>query len=359
MRITLLGDINSSHTKKWISSYLERGIEVQCISINPSETVFEHANLNVVSLGVVKSKSKSQSTLYKWSYLLKINNVRKALASFHPDHIHAHFASSYGLLAMLSLKPYYISLWGSDILNFPNKNFLFKVLLGRILKQSKKVFSTSHFMAEKCFDLYKIKPIVIPFGIDIDQFLFRQKANVNESPIIIGTVKALERTYGIDILIRSFALAIKECDIPLKLIIIGDGSLISEYKNLSKELYIEEHIEFKGRITHEMVPKALSTFDLFANLSRQESFGVSVLEASAVGLPVIVSDIAGLKEVYVEQETGICADIKDINDIKQKILYLAKDEALRKSMGINGRNFVERNFDWNACVDKQLSYYSH
>jgi glycosyltransferase involved in cell wall biosynthesis len=359
MRISILGDINSSHTQKWISAYLSKKIEVQCISINDPDISFEHKNFTFQSLGIEKVKNNTGSTFSKWSYLLKVITVRKALKSFKPDHIHAHFASSYGMLALMSNQPYYVSLWGSDILNFPHKNPLFKLILGLILKRSLKVFSTSNYMAKECFSLYKINPIVIPFGIEIERFIPKEYPSTENPLIIIGTIKALEQTYGMDLLIKAFALATKESTAPLKLLIVGAGSLMSEFQLLVKKLGIVNQVEFKGKIAHELVPKTLVKMDVFVNLSRQESFGVSVIEASASGLPVIVSNIEGLKEVYIENETAISVDINKLEEIKEKIILLGESIQTRKSMGQKGRQFVIENFNWTHCVEKQISSYTN
>lgn len=358
MRISLLADINSAHTMKWVNALLDHNYSVQCISINPAKSPTQHPNLEIIDLGIDAEVSRENSSLRKWSYLLKIGHVKRSLRSFQPDYIHAHFASSYGLLGLFTAEPYYVSLWGSDILTFPNKNFLFKSLLGIILKRAVKVFATSHFMAEKCKALYNLEPIVIPFGINVSEFsrLDESKKSPANS-ITIGTIKSIEKIYGIDLLIKAFALAVKETKLDLRLKIIGDGSLMDEYQELVKSLQIDNLVTFTGRISHNKVSEALHSFHIFANLSRQESFGVSVLEASAAGLPVIVSDINGLKEVYIESQTGVSVNILDLNDVKQKLLDLASNEDERVKLGKNGQRFVNENFDWNSCVVKQLSHY--
>jgi glycosyltransferase involved in cell wall biosynthesis len=81
-------------------------------------------------------------------------------------------------------------------------------------------------------------------------------------------------------------------------------------KKLVSDLGLISHVEFRGKIAQELVPAAHNEIDIFVNPSVHESFGVSVLEASATENPVIVTNVGGLNEVVVNNSTGFSATRK-------------------------------------------------
>jgi glycosyltransferase involved in cell wall biosynthesis len=177
---------------------------------------------------------------------------------------------------------------------------------------------------------------------------------------VVGTVKGLEPAYGIDKLLRAFALfknSPPESLIP-KLIVAGEGSLEQPLKRLSRELGIAEDTTFTGGIAHDRVPELLNDFSVFVALSISESFGVAVLEASACGVPVIVSDAGGLPEVVVDGKTGIVIPDGDPYLAFQALKRLAEDAELASAMGTHGRHFVEDQYSWTSSVSRvEASYW--
>lgn len=112
-----------------------------------------------------------------------------------------------------------------------------------------------------------------------------------------------------------------------------------------------------GSAAHARVPSLLQGFDVFVAMSRQESFGVAVAEASAAGLPVVASNVGGLPEVVVDGETGFLVQSGDAEALAGCLDRLLADEALRDRMGAAGREFVARHFDWEDSVTQMMSIY--
>ena len=190
------------------------------------------------------------------------------------------------------------------------------------------------------------KIYITPFGVDMD--FFSPKSKDKNDKFTIGTIKTLEKKYGIDYLIKGFKL-VKESepdqDIVLK--IAGSGSQMDNLVKLVKELDIEESVEFLGRIPLQDVANTFNTFDIAIFPSLRESFGVAAVEAQACQVPVIVSNVGGHPEVVVNGESGIVIEPENQNQIKDAILKLLEDNKLRKSMGIRGRNFIRENYEVN------------
>jgi glycosyltransferase involved in cell wall biosynthesis len=356
-RILLLADINSSHTQKWAIGLAEIGFQITIFSLtSPTVDWFsKHKIQSVHDSSQSTNVNYAGTDLSKMGYLAHLRKLKQVIKELKPDYVHAHYATSYGMLGMLSrFKPFYISVWGSDILEFPQKSFLHKMLMRIILNSANHIFATSKLLLEKTKALSS-KPIaMIPFGVDTD--VFQPSNQLKKNNLIIGVVKSMEAVYGIDILLRAFALLIQEqSELNVRLVLVGGGTKFDELKNLSKELAIDSVVEFTGKIKFEELPAVFGQFDVFANLSRSESFGVSVLEAMSSGLPVIVTATGGLLEIVTE-ETGIFVPVDDIQATKKALLELISNEEQRKTMGMAGRSRVIKEYNWKDSL-KKMSYY--
>ena len=179
---------------------------------------------------------------------------------------------------------------------------------------------------------------------------FKPKENLKskDNSFIIGTIKTLEKKYGIDYLIKGFKIVKdKNPNLHLKLKIAGNGSQLDNLKELVKELNLEDSVEFLGRIPLNEVSNVFNSFDIAVFPSLRESFGVAAVEAQACGIPVIVTSVGGHPEVVINDKTGIIVESENSRQISDAILKLLNDENLRKSMSIEGRNFVKENYEIN------------
>lgn len=338
MKICYLADANSSHTKKWCNFFRDKGYEIHVISLNNGEI----DGINVHSLSIEDSKVAYGGILSKASYLKKIFTIKKLVKSINPDILHAHYASSYGLLGSLcKFKPFILSVWGSDIYSFPKGNSLKRKLIEHNLKKADYLMSTSKDMARETKKYTNKEIMITPFGIDTNIF---KPINVEkEDNIVIGTIKTLEKHYGIDYLIKAFANLCKKYD-NLKLKIGGKGSELNNLKDLVKELKIEDKVEFLGFLSQDEIVKQFNIFDIAVIPSLHESFGVSAIEAEATGTPVVVTNAGGLPETLENDVTGFIAEKENVSSLENKIEKLILNKELRTEMGRNAIEFVNKNF---------------
>ncbi len=201
---------------------------------------------------------------------------------------------------------------------------------------------------------------VVPFGINLDKFKPLSEYYHSRKNFVIGTVKSLETIYGIEYLIRAFKIIKdKYSHIEINLLIIGEGSIEMKLKNLCDELQIEKSVEFTGKILSEKLVNYYNLMDVAVFLSKTESFGVSVLEASACEKPVVVSNAGGLPEVVENNVTGFVVEKENPEAAASAIEKLLLDPDLRKQMGANGRKRVEKFYNWNDNVDQMINIYSN
>jgi glycosyltransferase involved in cell wall biosynthesis len=362
MKVLILSNPESSHTIKWIKALSDKKVSVYLLSLNPLPEGYFAGDQYVQTADVgLENKVIMQKagSLSKMIYLKMIPALFKAIKTFKPDIVHAHYASSYGILGGLSgFSPFVLSVWGSDVYRFPKKSFLHRLLVEYSLKKADKILSTSQVMLEEIYQ-YTSKHIdVTPFGIDTE--LFRpKKEKSDDGPVVIGTVKSLKRIYGIDVLIHAFKILVDRIpDRELKLLIVGGGKEKVNLEKLVKSLSLTGKVEFTGTVLPESIPEQMNRMDIFAALTViEESFGVSVLEASACGKPVVVSNVSGFREIVKDRKTGFIVPKNDPGKAAEVLQALVMNERLRKDLGNNGRLHVLANYSLESSVEKMLSVY--
>lgn len=361
MKLLLLSDLNSIHTKKWVSGLAARGCEILVFGLSEPRDEY-YVGLKDVRIEYAnQSNIKDRSRFSKLGYLKHAKKVKQICREFKPDIVHAHYATSYGLLgSLLRQKPFLISVWGTEIFDFPKASALNRILLKRNLAKATHLFSTSKRMAEET-KLYTNKKVeVVPFGVDVSRFKEMDSATTNAASdtMVIGIIKTLEKNYGIDYLLEAFADVVKRFpERNFELHIAGEGREEGALKRLAKELELTDKVFFRGFITHDKVPDCFNEMDIAVISSLAESFGVSAVEASACGKPVVATSVGGLPEVVVDQKTGLLCEPANAKDLADKLSILVADEEKRKAYGKAGRQFVLENYDWEKNVDLMLKYY--
>lgn len=363
MKVLLLSAPASAHTRKWAKSLAENGLEIAIFGLSGYDaTIYQaYPNIQLYTLGLKQPLITSGlGSPTKLRYLGALPEVRKIIRRLNPDIVHAHFATSYGLLGALSrFQPYILSVWGSDIFDFPGKSFLHKALIKYNLDQANKILSTSFIMAAETRKYTNKEVEVTPFGIDLDVFKPCQVESLfDKDDIVIGTVKALEKIYGIEYLIRAFkTLKDKHQELPLKLLIVGDGSQKNDLKKLSRDLGIDDSTIFTGHISYDQVPYYHNMLSIFVSLSIRDSFGVAAIEASACERAVVVSNVGGLPEVVEDGVTGFVVPPMNPEKAAEAIEKLVLDLELRRTMGRAGRARVKKYYDWNDNVHQMINIY--
>lgn len=356
-RIVLISGASSIHTIRWANGLASVGLEVHVITKQTACDPFD--------AGVVVHQFPNRGNL---GYFLMVPAVRRLLNEIKPDLVNAHYASGYGTTARLvNYRPYLLSVWGSDVYDFPHKSLLHKYLVRKNLLAADKVASTSNCMAE---ETRKLAPelgdiAITPFGVDMQQYHAAQPAESDDSrPIVIGTVKTMAPKYGISTLLQAFAILRNKClaDVPdvrkrLQLRLVGGGPQLQELKALAVTLGVDACAEFVGRVPHEKVPEELSKLDIYVALSESESFGVAIIEAGAAARPVVVSNAGGLPEVTVDGVTGIVVPKNNPAAAAEAIERLVLDPELRVRMGLAGRQHVAENYSWTASIQQMISVY--
>lgn len=359
MRIVLLAGSSSIHTVRWANGLSGAGHVVHVISQHPTLDPFDPL-VNVHHFpyrGVL-------------GYFTMVPAVRRLIQQIQPDIVNAHYASGYGTTARLvNFHPWILSVWGSDVYDFPHTSPLHKWLIRKNLCAADQVASTSYCMADETrkLTLSHTDIAITPFGVDVGKYSGITPLSTEQNPkLVIGTIKTMSPKYGIDTLITAYSILVRRFDHrsdvtapELELRLIGGGGQVSELKALVEELGISNHVKFVGRVSHTEVPKELAGLDIYVALSRldSESFGVAIIEAGAAGRPVVVSNAGGLPEVTIDGVTGFVVTRENPEAAADAIEKLVLDAELRRQMGIAGRHHVSKHYAWDACINTMINVY--
>lgn len=349
LRIALLGPANSIHLQRWAIALLARGHAVCVFSQHRADPSLFPSAAELVWL-----PHGGQVGYFTNAFRLRLELQRR-----RPDLLNVHYASGYGTTAALArYRPTLLSVWGSDVYDFPYENAFKKWLLHRNVRSATAVASTSHAMARQVQRLTpeRREVTVTPFGVDLVCFA-PDFAPRKPGVLTLGIVKTLAPKYGVDLLLHAFAGLLADDEVRarsggLHLLVVGDGPQCKELLTLAQQLGIADYTEFVGAVAHSDVPRWLNCLDIYAAPSRldSESFGVAVIEASACSLPVVVSNVGGLPEVVRDEETGIVVPRNDVPALQAALKRLVLDAELRKRLGRNGRAHVAREYEWSHCV---------
>lgn len=343
-KLVLLSSAESTHTIRWANSLSKHNFEVMLIS--------QHSLKQTLNSTVHFRKLRYEG---EKGYFLNTMELKKLVDDFEPDFIHAHFASGYGTLAKNIGRPYFLSVWGSDVYDFPS-NKLKKFLLERAINGAEKLFSTSECMKQQTAKFTNKKIEVIPFGVDVETFSpISGKKNV----FTIGIVKVIDHKYGIDTLLHAFSILRERTDMSIHLKIIGDGPQLKQMKDLAQKLNINEDVSFLGWVDNIKLPEILNSFNVFVVPSRldSESFGVAAVEAGACELPCVVTNVGGLPEVVIDKKTGLVVNKESPAELAEAIHYILGNPNEASIMGRNARENVLEKYNWRDNVSKMVSFY--
>lgn len=359
-KVFFISAANSIHTVKWVNALSEK-YEIHLVYCKNHKP-----DLDVINENVIKHELCFKAPL---GYYLNAPQLKNIYKKIKPDIVNVHYASGYGTLARIAkLDNILLSVWGSDVYDFPNRSKIKKRILEKNVEFAKYIASTSNVMATELRKQVNIddKEInITPFGVNVEKF-YHYRRKRKDGDINIGTIKSLKEKYGIKYAILSIK-RLKEDLINkgeqetanhIKYYIYGDGEEKENLLKLIKDERLEETVFLMGKVENNKVPDILNNLDIFcATTIVNESFGVALIEAMACEVPVVATDVDGFKEVTEDNVTGYIVERKNIDDIALALNKLINNSEIRKKMGKEGRKRVIQKYDWQKNVNDMIQIY--
>ena len=219
--------------------------------------------------------------------------------------------------------------------------------------------ATAHFSHSLGFPEKRIT--VVPNGVDlscfngeVDAVVMREELGIGDEPLVVTASRLIKRKSP-DLLISAFARVLKVVP-DAKLVIAGSGR---EEDNLSRQikgLNITNSVFMVGGLPKEKVAQLMAAADVFVLPSKMESFGLSLLEASAAGVPVVCSNAGGIPEVFQDGFNALLYPPGDDNAMAKAIICLIQDRELAKTISANAVETASR-FTWEMAAERTLRVY--
>lgn len=329
-------------------------------------------NTQLLGKSQIIAPFEKDSKLYRQLFMLAgyvLPNWITKVQKINPKLIHAHFGVD-GVFALpLARKlqiPLIVTFHGYDITADECNNSisgwmhrLYKFRRQLLFKQSTTCIAVSQFIRSQLIEkgCPEDKILVHYIGVDVDKFT--SNPDIPREPVVLFVGRLVEKK-GCEHLIR--AMAEVQSVLPdLELVIIGDGELRPTLEKQASESL--KRYRFLGSQSPDVVKNWMNRAQLLATPSvtsvKKDSEGlpICILEAQAMGLPVVASHHAGIPEAVIHGENGFLAAEKDSVALAEYILTLARNPELRQSFAIAGRKRVEQEFNLKLNTAKLEAVY--
>ena len=202
---------------------------------------------------------------------------------------------------------------------------------------------------------------IVPSGIDFSPFeklggrdFLRKEFGFADDDFLVGIVAALEDHKGHRYLLEA-AQILKERAPKVKIVIVGKGSLELDLDQQARALGVTDLVFFLG--FRDDVPRILASLDLFVLSSHLEGLGTSIMDAMASRLPVVATQVGGIPEVVIHEETGLLVSPRNPAALAEAILKIYQDRDLARRLGERGYEVVHEKFSAEAMARRIIAVY--
>jgi len=296
-------------------------------------------------------------SLYPLFYFAEAIYLSEQLKKAKIIHLHNHFAQAGAIVGMLSAHYLNIS-WSFTVHGTSEFDGAAGVLLNDKMKAAKFVACVSYFgraqVMRICNPIYWSKLFISRCGVDITSMPVKQaKIEQKNKKIRLICVARLSPEKGIIGLLNSFFNALQQNN-KLQLTIIGEGPEHFIIEQEISKLGIKENCKLLGRASEKQVFDELLLNDIFILSSFMEGLPVVIMEALAIGIPVIAPAVAGIPELIKHNCSGLLFSPSNWDELSQHILNLSNNKELRIKLAIEGNKRVKQEFDIRQAVKPLL-----
>lgn len=201
----------------------------------------------------------------------------------------------------------------------------------------------------------------IPMPVDtlylgVDLRVFSQRRG-NKKVWDVAYMGRLEKMKAVDLFPEMLSILRKDSP-TLRFLVTGDGSLRESLLHQFEVKGVSDLVEYRGVVEAEEVPRLLNQSRIFIYPSREEPFGLSILEAMACGVPVVTSNIFGPPEILTTNFDGLMVPPDSVKELTDGVHQLLHNDVLRAVLGRNARKTVESKFDIRHHCNRLLRVYN-
>ncbi len=311
--------------------------------------------------------------------------LKKIILEYKPDvvHTHASKAGTIGRLAASSCKvPVIVHTFHGHVFHsYFNKikTGIFKSIERAMSKKTTVIVAISDRQKVELGEIHKIAPLekirVIPLVFNLNRFQenveakrasFRKAYNVSDDEIAIGIIGRLVPVKNHDLFLEAVSIVLSKTTKKFKAFIVGGGEESERLKIRVKGLgmeYCDANFSMnKKRIVFTSWIKEIDVvnagIDIVALSSLNEGTPVSLIEAQACNNPIVSTNVGGIENIVIENETALLSDVGDVESYAKNLLNLLEDDSKRLKMGLNGWNHVKEKFSYERLATDMCTLYN-
>lgn len=251
--------------------------------------------------------------------------------------------------------PYVIRFGGGDVPGFQERFTKLYRLLGPAIKaiwrNADILVANSQGLKDMALRFYNKKDFTIVCnGVDTDTFYPISKENTDEFRILFAS--RLIARKGLQYIIPELKKIQEKTDKKVKLVVVGNGPYRDYLEELTRKYAVEMIVQFEGQKDRQEIVAYYQNADVFILPSQKEGMPNVVLEAMACGLPIIMTPCEGSHELI--KENGYVVPVEDFSE---KLIFLANQSDLCRSMGEKSKKIVDSYFSWDSKVAEYIQIF--
>ncbi|MFH1717000.1 MAG: glycosyltransferase [Planctomycetota bacterium] len=352
MRICFISLGTFTHIGPYLDYFRDAGHDVSFISLSPGPP----RGVPTYNVGIGSEYSEGEG---KWKYPVSMLRARRLLKKLKPDIVHAHYATSCGLAALVcGFHPAVVTVHGSD-LTVGIKSSLWRPVLKRIFEFADCVNTVSEDLQSMVVSLGidpdKIETLTL--GIDTEKFSFVDRPQIDPSSVLrLVCTRRLESVFDHRTIIGALGL-LRDNAVNFQMTFVGDGSLLGALKQHVRDAGLADCVSFMGRVDNDKLPEVLSRHDVYLSASLWDGTSLSLLEAMATGLFPIVSDIKANSSWLEHNVDALLHKVGDANGLTECILRLRDDPQLAIAAARGNRKKVVESGDRKTSMRRLEKIY--
>ncbi len=358
-----------SQNMKTFEGWLRFWDNVVIISQCDSNKLHESQYKNIYGVLLPLASNRYFNVLY--FTISGLLNIRRQNKKFNFDLYQASDAGG-AILALLASRFYkkkFLFEVQGDIFDYPDKvggkvhSRLVKFFSELIVKKADYVRIVSPFLLQPLdrFNVPREKVFLVPPRCDSGLFngnnVSKERLDVfNKSKYNLLFVGNLLIAKGVDILLDAFALIVNECP-DICLILVGDGQERSNILAQAKKLNIQNNVVLLGRVDYQMIPSLMHYSDQLILPSIEEGVGRVLLEAMAMRLPIVASNVGGIPLLIDDKKEGLLFEVGDTQALKESVLFLLNNPQFTEEMIDKAYTKFLYNYEYEVSMKMFLQMY--
>lgn len=303
--------------------------------------------------------------------------IKEIIREFQPDIVHTHAAKAgaLGRKAAKSMRvPVIVHTYHGHVFHSyfgKLKTALYKFIERRLAKISTGIIAISAIQKEELSYQHSIcspsKVKVIQLGFDLNRFQesleqkrsdTRQKFGLAEDEIAVAIVGRLAPIKNHDLFLNSIEAIASRISKKVTFFIVGDGDERTAIEQRIELLKLPPNLKIVMTSWIKDIDSFNPGMDLICLTSLNEGTPVSLIEAQAANVPILSTNVGGVKDILLENETGFVVSNNSLSEFSEKLLFLIENDQIRKEMSQKGWDFVKTKFHYTTLVQNMENYYS-